>query len=103
MRELRLRLALGSFARSGDRTIGGLNGDQRFFLAFARRWQKLQTEAAPRDQVKADAHAPGPYRSDTVRNVDAWYAAFGVRSGDELYIDPKIAPGSGDSLVAHGD
>jgi putative endopeptidase len=72
-----------------DRTIEGLSGDQRFFLAFARRWQKLQTEAALRHDVEADIHAPGPYRSDTVRNVDEWYAAFGIKPGDELYLSPE--------------
>jgi len=24
-----------------------------------------------------------------VRNLDAWYAAFDVRPGDALYLDPK--------------
>jgi predicted metalloendopeptidase len=25
----------------------------------------------------------------TVRNVDAWYEAFGVRQGDALYLPPE--------------
>jgi putative endopeptidase len=72
-----------------DRIIDGLSGDQRFFLAFARRWRKLQTEAALRQQVASDIHAPGPYRSATVRNLGAWYRAFGVRRTDRLYLDPR--------------
>jgi predicted metalloendopeptidase len=69
-----------------DRVIDGRSGDQRFFLAFARRWQKIQTDAALRQQVQSDIHAPGPYRSDTVRNLDAWYKAFGIMRGDKLYL-----------------
>ncbi len=35
-----------------------------------------------------DSHAPGEYRADTVRNVDAWYAAFSVQAGQALYLAP---------------
>ncbi|MDB5692713.1 MAG: family peptidase [Alphaproteobacteria bacterium] len=67
---------------------GGLTGERRFYLAFARRWRRLQTEAALRRQVVADIHPPGEYRSDAVRNMDAWYAAYGIRPGDKLYLAP---------------
>ncbi len=67
----------------------GLTGDQRFFLAFAQRWRKLQTEADLRHQILNDTHSPGPYRSDTVRNLDAWYDAFHVIPGDRLYLKPE--------------
>jgi len=69
-----------------DIVINGLTGEQRFFLAFAQRWRKAQTEAALRKQVKSDTHSPAPYRSDTVRNIDAWYKAYGVTSDDKLYL-----------------
>ena len=69
-----------------DIVIGGLTGEQRFFLAFAQRWRKVQTEAALRRQLKTDTHPPGKYRSDAVRNVDAWYKAFGIAPGDKLYL-----------------
>jgi putative endopeptidase len=71
-----------------DATINGLSGEQRFFLAFSQRWRKLQSEAALRRQLKTDIHAPGEYRSDTVRNVDAWYKAYKVVPGEKLYIKP---------------
>lgn len=71
-----------------DVVIDGLSGEQRFFLAFAKRWRKLQTETALRQQLKADTHSPGKYRSDTVRNVDAWYQAFKVAPSDKLYVKP---------------
>ena len=71
-----------------DIAIGGLSGEQRFFLAFAQRWRKAQGEAALRKQITADTHSPGKYRSDSVRNVDAWYKAFVIAPGDKLYLKP---------------
>jgi predicted metalloendopeptidase len=88
-----LRVAYDAYHLSlrgrGDRTIGGLTGDQRFFIAFAHRWQMLQTEEARKRQFATDIHAPWPYRSATVRNLDAWYAAFGVKADDRLYLSPE--------------
>ncbi|HEX2327505.1 MAG TPA: M13-type metalloendopeptidase, partial [Candidatus Angelobacter sp.] len=72
-----------------DVVIGGLSGEQRFFLAFAKRWRKLQTETALRQQLKTDTHSPSEYRSDTVRNADAWYEAYKVAPGDKLYLKPE--------------
>ena len=72
-----------------DVVIGGLSGEQRFFLAFSQRWRKVQSEAALRQQVKTDTHPPGEYRSDSVRNVETWYKAFGVAPGDKLYLKPE--------------
>ena len=72
-----------------DVVIGGLSGEQRFFVAFAQRWRRLQSEAALRGQMKTDTHSPGEYRSDTVRNVEAWYKAFRVVPGDKLYLKPE--------------
>ena len=72
-----------------DVIINGLSGEQRFFLAFAKRWRKLQTETALRQQLKSDNHSPGEYRSNTVRNVDSWYEIYGVAPGDKLYLKPQ--------------
>jgi putative endopeptidase len=69
--------------------IGGLSGEQRFFLAFSQRWRKIQDEAALRKQIATDTHAPGKYRSDTVRNVDAWYKAYDIAPSDKLYLKPE--------------
>ena len=72
-----------------DVVINGLSGEQRFFLAFAQRWRRAQSEEALRRQIATDHHAPGQYRSDTVRNVDAWYKAYEVSPGDKLYLKPE--------------
>ena len=78
-----------SLGGKDDGIAGGLTGEQRFFLAFARRWRKLQTESALRQQVKSDTHSPGEFRSDTVRNVKSWYDAYKVVPGDKLYLNPE--------------
>ena len=78
-----------SLKGKSDSTIDGLTGDQRFFLAFAQRWRKIQPEAAIRRQIKTDTHPPGEYRSDTVRNLDAWYPAFQIAPADKLYLNPS--------------
>jgi predicted metalloendopeptidase len=78
-----------SLKGKADVVTGGQTGEQRFFLAFARRWRKIQLEDALRRQIKTDSHSPGEYRSDTVRNVEGWYKAFDVTRGDKLYLNPE--------------
>lgn len=68
--------------------IDGLTGDQRFFLAFAQSWRTKMREQALRSRVATDGHAPAMWRVQTVRNLDAWYAAFDVKAGDKLYLAP---------------
>jgi len=64
------------------------SGDQQFFIAFGQNWGSKAREAALRQQVLTDPHSPGEYRAATVRNIDAWYAAFPVQTGDKLYLAP---------------
>jgi putative endopeptidase len=70
-------------------TIDGLSGDQRFFLAYAQAWREKIRDAALRQRVTTDGHAPDHFRAETVRNVDAWYAAFDVPPDTALYLAPK--------------
>ncbi|MCX8474469.1 MAG: M13 family metallopeptidase [Sphingomonas sp.] len=69
--------------------IGGLTGDQRFFLAYAQAWRDKSREQALRGRVATDAHAPARWRAQTVRNLDAWYPAFDVREGQKLFLTPE--------------
>ncbi len=70
--------------------IGGLTGDQRFFLSFAQAWQSKIREGAARARLLSDPHSPPYYRvNGIVRNVDAWYTAFNVKPGDKLYLAPE--------------
>jgi predicted metalloendopeptidase len=68
--------------------VGGFSGDQQFFISYAQSWREKVREPALRNQILTDGHAPGRYRALTVRNLDAWYAAFGVKPGQALYLKP---------------
>ncbi|CAN5414009.1 M13 family metallopeptidase [soil metagenome] len=69
--------------------IDGFTGDQRFFLAYAQSWRGYARPEAERQALVTDGHAPDQYRADTVRNLDAWYAAFDIKPGDALYLTPE--------------
>ncbi|WP_213981658.1 M13 family metallopeptidase [Sphingomonas sp. dw_22] len=72
------------------KVIGGLTGDQRFFLAYAQAWQTKVREGALRQQLLTDPHSPAMFRvNGVVRNVDAWYKAFNIKPGDALYLAPE--------------
>jgi putative endopeptidase len=70
------------------RVVDGLTGDQQFFLAYAQTWRTKEREEALRESIQTNGHAPGSYRAQTVRNLDAWYGAFGARPGQALYLAP---------------
>lgn len=70
------------------KTVDGLAPDQRFFMAFAQGWRQKQREAALRQQVVTNEHAPSRERAQTVRNIDAWYSAYEVKEGEKLSLTP---------------
>jgi len=69
--------------------IDGMTGDQQFFLSFAQVWQRKTRDEELRGLLVGNGHAPPHYRVLTVRNVDAWYAAFGVKENDALFLKPE--------------
>ncbi|HEX6374993.1 MAG TPA: M13 family metallopeptidase [Allosphingosinicella sp.] len=70
--------------------IGGLTGEQRFFIAYGQSWRSKIREGALRERLLTDPHSPPEYRvNGVVRNVDAWYKAFGVKPGDRMYLPPE--------------
>ena len=68
--------------------VDGFTGDQQFFLAYAQNRTHKSRDAALRQQILTDPHSPGEYRAETVRNLDAWYAAFNIEPTDKLYLAP---------------
>jgi putative endopeptidase len=76
----------GAHGQALPPAVDGFSPDQRFFIAYGQAWRRKIRPEAQRNQLITDGHAPGPYRADTVRNLDAWYAAFGVRPGQALYL-----------------
>ena len=87
-----LTVALDAYHRSlGGKpapVIDGTTGDQRFYYGWAQVWRTKYREAALRQRLIADEHSPGHQRTLTVRNLDPWYAAFGAKPGDALYLAP---------------
>jgi predicted metalloendopeptidase len=73
-----------------DAVKDGFTGDRRFFISFAQSWRSKVRDAALRRAIVTDGHAPEQYRAQTVRNLDAWYAAFSVQPSQKLF----LAPGS---------
>ena len=67
----------------------GFTGDQQYFVAYAQsRHSKMRPEELRR-RAMTDEHSPAEYRTDIVRNVDAWYSAFPVHEGQKLYLTPE--------------
>jgi putative endopeptidase len=69
--------------------VDGLTGDQRVFLGWAQVWRGKTRDDALRQQLVSDPHSPERARVDVpMRNIDAFYTAFGIKLGDPMYIAP---------------
>ncbi len=67
--------------------LDGTTGDQRFFYGWAQVWQSKYRDEALKQQVATDPHSPAMFRAlGPLRNVDAWYDAYGVKEGDHYYL-----------------
>jgi putative endopeptidase len=88
-----LNAAFDAYRRATQATattkLAGFTSDQLFFISFGQSWRQKAREPALRGEIITDGHAPAEYRADTVRNLDAWYAAFDVAPGQALYLAPK--------------
>ena len=87
-------LALDGYRRSLQGkpapVLDGFTGDQRVFLGWTQVWRAKARADALKQQVSTDVHSPARFRVDgPMRNVDAWYEAFGVKPGDGLYLKPE--------------
>jgi putative endopeptidase len=70
--------------------LDGLTGDQRVFLGWAQAWAGKATPEEMKRYTISDPHSFRKYRvNGVVPNLDQWYAAFGVKPGDALYIAPE--------------
>ncbi|HYE28820.1 MAG TPA: M13 family metallopeptidase [Allosphingosinicella sp.] len=80
------RMALGGEEAP---VIGGLTGDQRFYLGWAQVWRRKYREANLLQRLLTDPHSPSEQRVAVVRNLDPWYAAYNVQPGARLYLPPE--------------
>jgi predicted metalloendopeptidase len=70
--------------------LDGLNGDQRFYLGFSQIWRGKTRDSQAIVWIKSDPHSPDRSRGTvTVMNQDPFYAAFGVKQGDKMYLPPE--------------
>jgi putative endopeptidase len=67
-----------------------VTGEQRFFLGWAQIWRAKYSPDFLKLIVTSDVHPPARFRVDgPLRNIDAWYDAYGVKPGDRLYLPPE--------------
>ncbi|WP_194396879.1 M13 family metallopeptidase [Microbacterium atlanticum] len=68
--------------------IDGFTGIQRLLLSWAQIWQQKGRDAETIRLLTIDPHAPNEFRcNQIVRNIDAFYDAFGVTASDALWLD----------------
>jgi putative endopeptidase len=70
-------------------TLDGRTGDQRFFIGWAQCWRAKYRDAELMRRLATDPHSPAEFRCNgVVRNLPEFYAAFGVKEGDQLWLSP---------------
>lgn len=70
--------------------IDGYTGVQRLLLSWGQIWQQKGRDAETIRLLTIDPHAPNEFRcNQIVRNIDAFYDAFGVTESDELWLAPE--------------
>jgi putative endopeptidase len=88
-----LQVALRAYELSLDGreapVLDGLTGQQRFFLGWGQAWRSKYRDEALRNLVLTNPHSPPIFRvNGVVRNMGAWYDAFGVTQENTLYLPP---------------
>ena len=70
--------------------IDGLTGLQRVLFGWAQVWRTKSRDAEAVRRLAVDPHSPPEFRCNgVVRNIDAFYEAFGVGEDDALYLEPQ--------------
>ena len=78
-----------SLRGSPSPVIDGFTGEQRLLIRWAQLWRTRSREEYVRQSVLVDRHAPPKYRANGAAvHLDAFYAAFDVKPGDQLYRPP---------------
>jgi putative endopeptidase len=70
--------------------IDGLTGAQRFFMGYAQSTCTLDRENMVIMWIKTDPHTQSESRvNGLVMNLQEFYDAYGVKSGDQMYLPPE--------------
>lgn len=71
--------------------MSGFTGEQRFFMAWAQGWKNLAREAAEKQLLATDPHAPGKFRGFApLTNMPEFYEAFKIKETDAMYTKPEF-------------
>jgi putative endopeptidase len=69
--------------------VDGFTGDQRLYLGWVQVWRGKVREAETIQRIKTDPHSPPAVRGTApLRNQAGFYAAFGLKTGDKMYLPP---------------
>ncbi|MBT8318293.1 MAG: M13 family peptidase, partial [Lutibacter sp.] len=70
--------------------IDGFTAEQRFYMSWGTIWRTKMRDDAMKNLIKTDPHSPGMFRAYMpLQNVDAFYTAFNIVDGDEMYLKPE--------------
>ncbi|MDR1442665.1 MAG: peptidase M13 [Bifidobacteriaceae bacterium] len=83
------RIALDRAGLSEGPVIDGLTAGQRFFFGWSQCWRQKSRPQQEAMLLAVDPHAPPEFRCNgVVANLDAFYEAFELAPGDQLYLPP---------------
>ena len=88
-----LRIAYTAYMKTKEakenKVVDGFTPAQRFFLSYANIWASNIRPEEIRRRTTTDEHSLGRWRVDaSIKNIDAFYEAFGIKEGDPMYIAP---------------
>ena len=67
-----------------------MTGEQRLYYGHVQVWRGKVRESEALLRVKTDPHSPPEVRGTApLRNQAGFYAAFGVKEGDRMYLPPQ--------------
>ena len=67
--------------------VDGFTPAQRFFLSYGRIWASNIAPQFVAYIVNSDVHSPNVQRVNAaLPMIDAWYDAFGIKTGDKLFV-----------------
>jgi putative endopeptidase len=70
--------------------IDGKSGDERLFIGWAQAWRSKARDAFMAQMLATNPHSPPEFRCNgVVRNLPEFYATFGVKAGDKLWLPPE--------------
>ena len=70
--------------------VEGFTPEQRFFLSWARVWAGNMRPEYTEYLITVDTHSPNKARVNAaLPHINAWYDAFGIKSGSKLFIPKK--------------